>query len=110
MIRAFVVFSLLGDYSHVADEIEKELFEAPEPCEEKECEFEKADARFLEQLSAKELQELCIGVVKANTGLKEENALLREELDDLYPQYDAMAASFGEVSQLLKEAAAVLSK
>lgn len=88
----FIIYSLSGDYSGVNYHPVKKYAEercVPLPQESKNRQTDFA------LLSRKYVR------------VEEENRLLREELNELYVKYGRMAAAFGEMSHLAREAMAV---
>lgn len=82
-MKIFVISSLLGDYSKVAEEVEEEV---------------KRSVRFSGETDNR-LQHL-----------EEDNRLLKEELNELYLKYDRLCAAFGEMNHLVVETAAVATR
>lgn len=91
-------FALLGDYSKVAETVENEL--NPPPCPQ-------TAPTAAPDGENGYLKGLCREVLKKNNALREENGLLKEELNELYLKYDQMSAAFGEISHFVRQAAAV---
>lgn len=93
---SYVIFALTGDYSKVAEEIEKEL------SKEKGVSSEMVD-----KLPVGDLRALVRRLSKENIDNKQTISLLKEELNELYLKYDAICAAFGEMNHFIQEAAKV---
>lgn len=91
-----MIFSLMGDYSRVAEEIEKELDKPKE-----------ASIEIVDKLSVNDLRALAKKLSKDNTKKEREILLMKEELNELYLKYDAMCAAFGEMNHFIQEASRV---
>lgn len=87
---SYVIFALTGDYSKVAEEIEKEL------SKEKGVSSEMVD-----KLPVGDLRALVRRLSKENIDNKQTISLLKEELNELYLKYDAICAAFGEMNHFI---------
>lgn len=92
----FIIYSLVGDYSQVAEEIEKELEGKSD-----------TSSKIVDKLSVSDLQTLVGKLSKENIEKEQTISLLKEELNELYLKYDAMCAAFGEMNHFIQEAAKV---
>lgn len=93
---SYVIFALTGDYSKVAEKIEKEW------SKEKGVSSEMVD-----KLPVGDLRALVRRLSKENIDNKQTISLLKEELNELYLKYDAICAAFGEMNHFIQEAAKV---
>lgn len=112
-----IIFSLMGDYSKIAEELEKEL---PNQEENK--------STPLEKIPRSQLQNMYLERVDENNKLRNEvislatkyNKLLsdsvteirslKKELDEIYRKYASMSAEFGEMNHFVQEAARIAKK
>lgn len=92
----FVIYSLVGDYSQVAEEIEKELEGKSD-----------TSSKIVDKLSVDDLRTLVGKLSKENVDKEQTISLLKEELNELYLKYDTMCAAFGEMNHFIREAAKV---
>ena len=95
---SYVIFSLVGDYSRVAEEIDKEL---------NDREILGKESKIVDKLPVDDLKEIVKKLSKDSTRKEREISLMREELNELYLKYDAMCAAFGEMNHFIQEASKV---
>lgn len=93
---SYVFFALAGDYSKVAEEIEKELNQKSNDSNE-----------IVDKLPVDDLRALARKLSKDNADKERTIFLMKEELNELYLKYDAMCAAFGEMNHFIQEAAKV---
>lgn len=93
----YVIFSLVGDYSKVEEEIEKEL---NKPQKE-------TSMLILDKLPVNDLRALVKKLSDDNVNKDREISLMKEELNELYLKYDVMSAAFGEMNHFIQEASRV---
>ena len=98
---SYVIFALTGDYSKVAEEVEKEL------SKEKSKEMCRP---MIEKLSVNDLRELTKKLIEANSEKDDTISLMKEELNELYVKYDALCAAFGEMNHFVQEAGKVAER
>ena len=91
----YVYFALVGDYSKVAEEIEKELNE------------QKTSNTIVGKLPVDDLRVLVRKLTKDVSDKERTISLMKEELNELYLKYDAMCVAFGEMNHFINEAAKV---
>ena len=94
----YVPFSLVGDFSKVAEEIEKELDE------QKQDESSEQINKLIDKMSITELKEKVLNLTKDNVNQAQTILNLRRELDEVYDKYKAIYADFGEINYFLREA------
>lgn len=101
-MNLFIIHSLLGDFSKTAEAIEKEL--EKEPSHTKTV---KITPELIDNLSEDKSKALCKALLKECQSLREDNASMKDELNETYLKYDQISAAFGELNHLAQEASQV---
>ena len=89
---SYVLFSLVGDFSKVADEIERELKKRD------------TDSEEINDMSVNKLKESLKTLEKENVTQAQTILNLRRELNEVYDKHKAIYAELGEINYFLREA------
>lgn len=89
---SYVLFSLVGDFSKVAEEIERELKKRD------------TDSEEINDMSVNKLKESLKTLEKENVTQAQTILNLRRELNEVYDKHKAIYAELGEVNYFLREA------
>ena len=95
---SYVLFSLVGNFSKVAEEIDKELDE------QKQDESSEQINKLIDKMSITELKEKVLNLTKDNVNQAQTIFHLRRELDEVYGKLKTLYAEIGEVNYFLREA------
>lgn len=95
---SYVLSSLVGDFSKVAEEIDKELDE------QKQDESSEQINKLIDKMSITELKEKVLNLTKDNVNQAQTILNLRRELNEVYDKHKAIYAELGEVNYFLREA------
>lgn len=89
---SYVLFSLVGDFSKVAEEIERELKKRD------------TDSEEINDMSVNKLKESLKTLEKENVTQAQTILNLRRELNEVYDKHKAIYAELGEINYFLREA------